>query len=211
MKRKRLFLILVAGAFVSAIAFAKWLSAGEPPSIPFDAWWGSDRPDFPLAKSEDDPSPSRLRSEHILGAEGFVFTMGVGSGLSGLDVFRVDAAGNAVYVFATGDSHGDWWRAEFTVAAPMVTHLRKLLVEIDYPSLKRAYHANVADGTQWCIRVDCAGIVKKMYCNNYFPAAAMRLAAAVGGEILPAHGPEIQKARRIWQATARSAAKGLWH
>jgi hypothetical protein len=62
---------------------------------------------------------------------------------------------------------------------------------IDYPSLKRAYHANVCDGTQWRIRLDVSDVTKKIYCANYFPSEVRRLADFIGGELLPAHDAEV--------------------
>jgi hypothetical protein len=94
--------------------------------------------------------------------------------------------------------------------APALAKLRQLLVDVNYASLKRAYHADVVDGTQWCICVDVAGATKKVYCNNYFPDAAVRLASAISQDVLPAHEEEIKSARRIWESTAQSAGSGLW-
>ncbi|MBI3410854.1 MAG: hypothetical protein HY040_21160 [Planctomycetes bacterium] len=83
----------------------------------------------------------------MLHAGDFFFTMGVGSGMYGLDVFRVDSEGNATYVFSTG--HDEWWRKEFKLPPSTLAKLRQLLVDVDFGALDRAYHANVADGTQW--------------------------------------------------------------
>jgi hypothetical protein len=148
-----------------------------------------------------------IRNEDLLDAPDFVFTMGVGSGLNGLDVFRVDARGNAIYVFSTGDDV--WWRRDFRIPPAEIAGLRRLLVEVDFASLERAYHANAVDGTQWCIRVELSGSAKRVYCNNYFPEAAKQLADAVG-KLLPAHDGELREARRIFQSTARTFAAPLW-
>jgi hypothetical protein len=73
---------------------------------------------------------------------------------------RIDASGNATYVFST---RGRWWKAGFDVPPSTVDKLRQLLVDVDYLALDRTYHAAVFDGTQWCIRVEAAGVSKNVY------------------------------------------------
>jgi hypothetical protein len=195
-------------AIACALALFLWDYSQEPTSIPYEAWDVPHDPIFPLSKSEPDVNRNRIRNEDMLRADDFVFTMGVGSGMYGLDIFRVDAEGNATYIFSTG--YGDWWRTEFKIPVPALVKLRQLLVDVDYASLERAYLADVCDGTQWCLRVDVAGTTKKVYCNNYFPDAAERLAIAISREVLPAHETELKRARRIWESSAKNAAAVLW-
>jgi hypothetical protein len=210
-KTKITLLMSAVGVLACAIAALYWDYSKRPSSIPYDAWprlEGEDfGEDFPLDRSEDDLSSPRLQTADILRADDFAFTMGIGSGKDGLDVFRVDHAGNASYVFS---ADGDWWKTEFTLPKDSLLQLRKLLIEIDYLSLKRAYHAALVDGTQWCIRVDASGLTKKVYCNNYFPEAAVRLASWVRQQLLLSDGVDVAKCRRIWQRTADNAAAGLW-
>ena len=200
-----MFPAVVAAATLGWSAWFRWQA---PSFIPYQAWAVPRDPDFPLARSEPDPAAVLLRKKDLLEADDFVFTMGVGGGWHGLDVFRVDAEGNASYIFTTHD--GRLWKAEFQVPAPTLAKLRQLLVDVNYASLKRAYHADIFDGTQWCIRVDVAGATKKVYCNNYFPDEAVRLASAISQDVLPAHEEEIKSARRIFESTAERARAGLW-
>jgi hypothetical protein len=178
----------------------------RPAAIPYEVWIAPDAPSFPLARTE--PGDVAIRNDDLLNGRDFVFTMGVGSGMHGLNVFRVDATGNATYVFSTG--YGDWWKRDFRMPPSEVATLRRLLVEVDYASMGRAYHADIWDGTQWCIRVDVNGAARQVYCDNYFPDAAKRLADAVRDELLAAHDAELRTARRILKSTARSIAAPLW-
>lgn len=211
--KRAVLLTLLIGMPSCVVAFLFWTYTNQPPTISFGEWNAPADPVFPLDRTEPDAAPIRLRNDDLLHATDFVFTMGVGSGMDGLDVFRVDAEGNATYIFANRITHGHvtWWQSEFKVEPAMLRKLRKLLIEVDYVSLERAYHAAVADGNQWCIRVDAAGVTKKVYCNNYFPEAAEKLAKLIGRELLPMHEEEIKTARRIWESTASAAAAGLWN
>jgi hypothetical protein len=194
-------------ALLAACAVDWALLPREPPSIPYGAWSAPRRTAHPLHHSEADPSPAVLTPRDLLQRDDFEFAMGVGSGLHGLDVFRVDGRGQASYVFANGER---WWRAEFQVSPALLARLRQLLVEVDYPSLKRAYYASVCDGTQWCIRVAAGGTARKVYCDNHFPDGARRLARFVGQELLPAHEDDIKEAGRITPAEAGKASSDLW-
>jgi hypothetical protein len=192
-------LIPTGGAFL-------WAFLQEPATIPYEAWVVPRDPSFPLARTE--PDGVEIRNDDMLNSPDFLFTMGVGSGMYGLDVFRVDATGNATYVFSTGHDH--WWMRDFRMAPEQVAKLRRLLVDVDYRTMARAYYADVADGTQWGIRVDVNGSTKQVYCNNYFPEAAERLADTVRKDLLPAHDKELRSARRIFHSTARNIAAPLW-
>ena len=205
MKLRLLLLFLAINVIATGGAFL-WMLLQEPDTIPYEEWLAPREPNFPLAQVEADEVA--IRNDDLLNAHDFVFSMGVGSGMYGLDVFRVDANGNANYVFTTG--YGVWWQRVFRMSPVQVAKLRRLLIDVDYGSLARAYHADVCDGTQWCIRVDVNGATKQVYCNNYFPEAAERLAETVGNDLLPAHDGELRKARRILHSTARTFAAPLW-
>jgi hypothetical protein len=192
---KRQTSLLILASTVSTLALVSWVMWRGPATIPYQAWTADPGMLLPLQLAQNDRPPVRVRAEDLLHAEDFVFTMGVGdAGLVGPDVFRVDGSCAARYVFRTRD--GAWWTAEFHLSPALLAQLRKLLVEIDYPSLKRRYYAGAADGNCWGIRVDVAGVTKKVFCDNHFPGAAIRLASFVGQEILPAHESDIRRAIR---------------
>ena len=204
--RRRLLLLFLVLAFFATGGAVDWAFVRKPPTIPYEAWLAPYQPSLPLARTGADDVA--IRNDDLLNGEDFVFAMGVGRGMHGLDVFRVDASGNASYIFLTG--HVDWWKRDFKIPPAEVAKLRRLLVDVDYGSMTRSYHADVCDGTQWCIRVDVNGATKQVYCDNYFPEAAQRLADAVSKELLLAHDGELRAARRIFQFTARNIAASLW-
>ena len=158
-------------------------------------------PSFPLAGTDDDPASADAAAVDLLGAPGFRFTFGDGSGLSGYDVLTVGADGACQYTthvtVSTTNPSGDveskygWRRATFTLAPQTVTELRTLLKDIDFFRLKKAYHADVHDGTQRWARVEASGKRKGVYWNNHFPDHFERLHQFVKQKILGAHRAEI--------------------
>jgi hypothetical protein len=83
------------------------------------------------------------------------------------------------------------------VAPEAVTELRRLLVDVDFFRLKRGYHANVHDGTQWLVKARAAGRSKRVYCNNHFPARVIALSEFVRTRVLDAHDGEIARAEPV--------------
>ena len=71
--------------------------------------------------SETEPDDVAIRNGDLLNGQDFVFTMGVGNGMYGLDVFRVDASRNASYTFSTG--YDDWWKRDFRISPAEVAKL----------------------------------------------------------------------------------------
>lgn len=163
---------------------------------------------FPLARTDDDPPGRAVANADVITCEDFVFAMGEGSGWSGYDTIRLTADGECRYTFAgpvtarADPVHGKvyeqkWLRAEFQVDLATVGTLRQLLVNIGYFRMKRAYHADVHDGTQWVVRVDAGGRVKGVYCNNFFPAEIKRLPTFVHVYILGPHQADLDAATPI--------------
>ena len=85
-------------------------------------------------------------------------------------------------------------RAVFRLAADQLDGLERELTAIDVFSLKRAYLANVDDGTQWFLRVRAAKQRKTVVLDNHFPDPIVRVAEYVRTRIVPAHRSEIDAA-----------------
>lgn len=209
---------ILAGSCLVALAVAFLTSGYWPSSDPFVATGvASDRsttnpapfepPSFPLAGTEDDPASADAPAVDLIGAPDFRFTFGDGSGWHGYDVLKVRANGGCQYtthaVVSTTNPSGDveskyqWRRAEFVLDPQTVADLRKLLKEIDFFRLKKAYYADVADGTQRWAKVEASGKRKGVYWNNHFPEDFERLHGFVKRQILAAHQPEILRARPV--------------
>lgn len=204
--RRRLLILFVALTVLATGGAFLWSFLQKPETIPYDAWITRRDRSFPLARTE--PNNVAIRNDDLLNADDFVFAMGVGSGMHGLHVFQVDASGSASYVFSTGRDR--WWKQDFRIPSEQVVNLRQLLIEVDCGSMARAYHADVIDGWQWCIRIDVNGTTKKVYCNNFFPEAVQRLADFVRTDMLLRHDGELRSARRIHHSSAMKIAAPLW-
>jgi hypothetical protein len=215
--RKRL--VVLIGVGLVALALALLVSRNRPG--PDDSYGATDRPgargttnpgpveptSFPLARTDDDPASADAGAVDLTGAPDFHFTFGDGSGLYGYDVLKVRADGTCRYtargLVSTTNPSGDvesgyqWRRADFVLAPQTVTELRALLREIDFFRLKKAYHADVHDGTQRWAKVEASGKRKGVYWNNHFPEDFERLHQFVRQKVLAAHQPEILASRPI--------------
>ncbi len=129
----------------------------------------------------------------------FSFVMGEGSGWHGYDVLRIAATGEARYTFAKVEGQRTVWRAaEFVVEKPMLARLRATLNDTKYFSLRSTYQdADVADGTQWFVKVRIGDSRKGVFCDNAFPPEIVRLSEFVHAEILDPRLREFASAKEI--------------
>jgi hypothetical protein len=177
---------------------------------PLPPGWDGDDPrqtNFRLARTDDETPAAFVDDAQVLAAGDFHFLMGEGSGRDGYDVVNLWADGRCEYTFGQWQPVNDpvhgwvtgkvWRRAEFRMPADTVTALRRLLVDVDYFTLKRGYHANVCDGTQWIVKARAAGRAKRVYCNNHFPVKVIALSEFVRTRILDPHRAEITRAEPV--------------
>src|SRR5262245_25938730 len=87
--------------------------------------------------------------DRIIPDEKFELQFGRGSGWHGLDLLRITSDGNAWYEYQ--EILGEWQRKRFHVGAKQIQELREAIDTLDLWELARSYHADVADGTQWCL------------------------------------------------------------
>lgn len=134
--------------------------------------------------------------------------MGEGSGWHGYDVLRIAATGEARYTFAKLDGQRTVWRgAEFRVDKPMLAKLRATLNDTKYFSLRSAYRdPDVADGTQWFVKVRIGEKEKVVVCDNAFPPEVVRLSQFVHDEILDPRLREFANAPEIDAQAAKEPA-----
>jgi hypothetical protein len=159
------------------------------------------------AKTVDDPVSADAASVDLIGATDFHFTFGDGSGWHGFNVVKVGPDGRCEYTFFTYGNSDDpetpalrvqkWRRAGFTLDPRTLAALRKRLADIDFFRLKKAYHANVYDGTQRFAKVEASGKRKGVYCDNHFPLPFQRPHAFVNERIIAVHPTEIAAAKPI--------------
>ena len=193
--RLRLPLLL---AFVAALVVVLTVRSC-PPSLPPD-WDGNESrtPNFRLSGTEDETPEAFVDDAQVLAGEDFQFLMGEGSGRDGYDLVKLRADGSCEYTFGEWQLQRKVWRrAEFQVAPETVADLRRLLVEVNYFRLKRRYHADAHDGTQWLVKARAAGRAKRVYCNNHFPAKIIKLSGFVRTRLLDPHRAEIAGAKAV--------------
>jgi hypothetical protein len=140
--------------------------------------------------------------------EKFDFQLGRGSGWHGLDLLRITSDGVAVYEYQT-KLGGGWERKTFLVDRARLDALSDTINNLRIKDLKRAYHGNVADGTQWCLLISIDGDTKSVYCDNNFPGPIRSLAKFVDETILePLAGPVV--AETVPERHYREHEKEIW-
>jgi hypothetical protein len=117
--------------------------------------------------------------------EGFVFELGMGSGLDGLNVTTIDASRRASHVWAAGGTPDAWREVHFEVNQRELDELVRSLNDEHVLSLARRYEdKSIADGAQWILHVRTQGRDKYVYASNSFPPPLVRLARFVKEQII---------------------------
>ena len=96
----------------------------------------------------------------------FRISLGRGSGLYGLETIAIDE--NLLAVVHRETSAG-WETCRVELTINEWGAIVDAIEQNNLFSLDRAYHANVADGTQWVLWIEQNGQSKTVYCNNFFP------------------------------------------
>jgi hypothetical protein len=154
----------------------------QPPA--FDPAWDEGFR-FPLSGTEQDVAWSDGSEFSLHPDDTFEFQFGQGSGWHGLNLLKVTADGRATYEY---QADRGWSRKTFVVGDRGLEHLVEKINALRIFGLPRAYHADVADGTQWCLLIKTGGRRKAIYCDNYFPAELRELAAFVHRDVVVGAG-----------------------
>ena len=96
----------------------------------------------------------------------FRISLGRGTGMHGLETIEIDENLNAELYRQTDNG---WETCVVELTIEEWGAVSDSIAEHDLYALDRAYHAKVADGTQWILWVRQNGNAKTVYCNNYFP------------------------------------------
>lgn len=178
--------ILAIGAFFACYALGK--ISGWPPRL--------DTNHFALSKTVK--GNDYLPSEQIIPSDAFRFHIAMGSGWHGYDQLLVSGDGSAQYLLQEDAQPRPIWRlATLQLSAAEVEQLCEELRQIDFGGLYAEYHADVHDGTQKAVSLQCGPMYKHVYCNNYFPSGIQRLSKYVHEEILANHQAEVDAAAEI--------------
>jgi hypothetical protein len=83
---------------------------------------------------------------------------------------------------------GGWERKTFFVDKQAMEALIGKINSLKIMELDRAYHGNVADGTQWCLLIKSNGKAKSVYCDNRFPERIEQIAKFVHETVIEPFG-----------------------
>jgi hypothetical protein len=219
---------LAVVAILAAAFWFRWV-----PGRPVPAEWarGGASPDNSLSYDVEEDVPSSVAGDvEAVSASNFLFSMGEGGGLHGFDVIQIWANGRCEYTYpdvrplldagsakaapTTGSAappdSSPFRRATFSVSPQTVADLRRLLVDVDFFNLKRAYRAPpspaanpapasarpadgagsdvsstpVDNGTQWFVRVHAGSHEKGVWCDNHFPRQIMKINDFIRTEVV---------------------------
>jgi len=113
----------------------------------------------------------------------FEFQLGQGSGLHGLNLVKITAAGEGFYDYPLDDIKWQQWK--FHVDNQTMEKLVEKINNLKIMNMKRVYEdPNVADGTQWCLLIKGNGNAKSIYFNNKFPDQIKQLADYVHNTVM---------------------------
>lgn len=159
--------------------------------------------DHPLART----SPSKTPPFTVDLTEDFHFAFGRGSGQSGLDTISFGRSG--VVTLFKQTSGGDWQTATMTLDLQAIKRIFESVRVEGIMKMAAAYHADVADGSQWVIRISQARHTKAIYFNNHFPASVRRFANVIDSELLNA-GLATRRWKKVPTKADRQHEKQLW-
>lgn len=166
---------------------------------------------FPLSRSEADTHPAiKFDSE-----KPYRLTFGRGSGWHGLDTIALNEEGNITLHRLKKEKREDiiyyyWETATVLPKKELVKQIAILIEDLRLLKMKRAYHADVHDGSQWIFWLVQNGQEKSIYFNNHFPKAIRDFAVEFDG-ILSTIGIEKVQWSRVPDKQARQHEKAIWN
>jgi hypothetical protein len=123
--------------------------------------------------------------------------LGRGSGLDGLETVTVNQSGRLLLYQRTDELDGTVVRSRWETAADVlppeaVASVLAAATSNQLTLLRRAYHADVYDGTQWVLRIRQGEHDKAVYFNNHFPERVVRFATKLDEIIATTVGPRLR-------------------
>jgi len=136
-----------------------------------------------LARTEPDEN-SAMRFDV---SKPYRLEFGRGSGRRGYDTIALDGTGRVALCRQNrnySDNRPHYWEtAELSVDAPAYRRIAETIQDLRLVAMKRAYHANVHDGTQWEFSLTQGEQEKKIYFNNHFPEVIQDFAVSIDKEL----------------------------
>jgi hypothetical protein len=137
----------------------------------------------------------------------FWLEFGRGSGWHGLDTVKIDQTGLAVLHRMT--SQQQWEVATLQLPSQEVDEVLKAVETNGLMELRKAYHQDIADGTQWVLWIKQGEREKSVYFDNNFPTAITKFAEQLDA-ILSRSGLDKVTWRPIPDRESRRHEKELW-
>jgi hypothetical protein len=155
------------------------------------------------------PDPKWNDGGRVAIDEEFVFELGTGDGLDGLDVTTLSGSGRGRHTWrSVMDGGAHWNTVEFAVAKDDLRELAGLLGEIQFLEQPRGIVAkDVHDGASWIVHVHTRGREKYVALSNAFPPPFLRLGRFVVA--LVNRDPQLRD-RRLEFSAAGLHDRHLW-
>jgi hypothetical protein len=144
----------------------------------------------------------------------FWLEFGRGSGWHGLNTIKLDQTGRVVLHRLKSERRQDvtvlsWEVATLPLPPEAVGEVLKAVEANGLMGLHKAYHEDIADGTQWVLWIKQGEREKSVYFNNSFPAAITRFAEQLDA-ILARAGLDKMPWQPVPEREARQHEQELW-
>jgi hypothetical protein len=144
----------------------------------------------------------------------FWLEFGRGSGWHGLETIKLDQTGRVVLHRMKSTRQDDvnvltWEVATLQLPPMAVAEVLKAVESNGLMGLHKAYHENIADGTQWVLWIKQAEREKSVYFDNSFPATITRFAEQLD-VILARAGSDKAAWKPVPERACREHEKELW-
>jgi hypothetical protein len=163
---------------------------------------------YPLAVLNDRPA---FTIDHT---QPFWLEFGRGSGWHGLDTVKIDQTGRAVLHRMKSERKEDvtvlsWEAATVQLSPEALAEVLKAVESNGLMGLRKAYHEDIHDGTQWVLWLRQGEREKSVYFNNSFPRAITTFAEQLDA-ILARAGYSTVKWQQVPESKSRQHERELW-
>ena len=139
----------------------------------------------------------------------YIIQFGRGSGWHGLDTVKVAQDGTVTLHRLTNGEDPFWETATLKLHTESLAQVLDAIEKNRLFGLRKAYHGNVVDGTQWVLWLKQGDKEKAVYFDNHFPPEIERFADALD-KALAENGLEKAEWRYVGEADARGHERALW-
>jgi hypothetical protein len=165
---------------------------------------------YPLDSIDMDPQ----RTMPFDPTQPYRLRFGRGSGIDGLDTVAIYEKGQVVLYRSKEQWDGgvirhSWETATSSIDAETVRKIGELIRDCDLLGMNRAYHADVADGSQWVFWLVQGDHQKHIIFDNFFPEAIQDFAVGLDRD-LKAGGVDVVEWKPVPAEEAGEHDKDLW-